>query len=115
MQLRHLTSQAQIVECMVDLATAECVGGVIAGLMAGPLYGVGSDWLKKLMPWIKASEQPKGGNGVGGDNALADQDANKHGDNSEANTPHGDESIAPFFNSKKPKSKKDKGEFTTIV
>lgn len=75
--------------------------------MAGPLYGAGSAWLKKLLPWIKASEQPKSGNGVGGDNSLQDHDINNE-------TPHGDEAIAPFFNSDKAKSKKGK-DFTTIV
>lgn len=90
---------------------AECVGGVNAGLMAGPLYGVGSSWLKKMMPWIKASEQPKQGNGVGGDNSLQDHDASNNDNNA-----HGDESIAPFFSNDKPKSKKSKDpNFTTIV
>ena len=39
---------------MVDVA--ECVGGVIAGILAGPLYGVGSPWLKRMLPWIKETE-----------------------------------------------------------
>ena len=92
-------------------AGAECVGGVAAGLMAGPLYGVGSTWLKKMMPWIKASEHPKAGNGVGGDNSLQDHDASNNDNNA-----HGDESIAPLFNSDKAKPKKGKElNFTTIV
>lgn len=35
---------------------------MIAGLLAGPLYGVGSGWLKRLLPWIKETEQPVGPN-----------------------------------------------------
>lgn len=35
---------------------AECVGGVIAGMLAGPLYGVGSPFLKKILPWIHETE-----------------------------------------------------------
>lgn len=35
---------------------AECVGGVIAGILAGPLYGVGSPFLKKILPWIRETE-----------------------------------------------------------
>ncbi len=38
------------------VAVAECVGGVIAGILAGPLYGVGSPWLKRMLPWIKKTE-----------------------------------------------------------
>lgn len=41
---------------------AECCGGVIAGLLAGPLYGVGSGWLKRMLPWIKETEKPVGAN-----------------------------------------------------
>lgn len=41
---------------------AECTGGVIAGLLAGPLYGVGSGWLKRLLPWIKPTEVITGEN-----------------------------------------------------
>lgn len=39
---------------------AEFVGGVAAGLMAGPLYGTGATWLKKLLPWIKQTEDANG-------------------------------------------------------
>ena len=42
---------------------AECVGGAIAGLVAAPLYGVGTDWLKGLLPWIKPTESPTGPSG----------------------------------------------------
>ena len=44
-------------------ADAEAVGGAIAGLLAAPLYGVGADWLKTLMPWQKHKESPVGPNG----------------------------------------------------
>ena len=36
--------------------TAECTGGVVAGLLAGPLYGVGSPFLRRWLPWIKKTE-----------------------------------------------------------
>ena len=32
------------------------MGGVAAGLLAGPLYGTGATWLKKMLPWIKPTE-----------------------------------------------------------
>lgn len=28
--------------------------------MAGPLYGTGATWLKKMLPWIKQSEDADG-------------------------------------------------------
>jgi len=52
-----------------DLLCAECVGGLAAGLMAGPLYGTGATWLKKMLPWIRPTEEPTG------DNELEDQAA----------------------------------------
>ena len=39
---------------------AEAVGGVAAGLMAGPLYGTGATWLKKMLPWIRPTEDADG-------------------------------------------------------
>ena len=39
---------------------AELFGGVVAGLMAGPLYGTGATWLKKMLPWIKTTEDADG-------------------------------------------------------
>ena len=45
-----------------DLLCAECVGGLAAGLMAGPLYGTGATWLKKMLPWIRPTEEPTGDN-----------------------------------------------------
>ena len=42
---------------------AEGVGGAIAGLLAAPLYGVGADWLKVLLPWHKRTESPDGPSG----------------------------------------------------
>ena len=36
--------------------------------MAGPLYGTGASWLKKMLPWIKPTEEPTGDN-----NELEDQ------------------------------------------
>ena len=39
---------------------AEGVGGVIAGLIAAPLYGVGATWLTGLVPWQKRTESPDG-------------------------------------------------------
>lgn len=39
---------------------AELFGGVVAGLMAGPLYGTGATWLKKMLPWIKQTEDADG-------------------------------------------------------
>lgn len=32
------------------------MGGVAAGLLAGPLYGTGASWLKKMLPWIRPTE-----------------------------------------------------------
>ena len=87
----HLSSQAVKFTCLIEMALAdsttpamhsvtdcsgcdqlyacaECVGGVIAGLMAGPLYGTGASWLKKMLPWIKPTEEPTGDN-----NELEDQ------------------------------------------
>ncbi|KAK9804652.1 hypothetical protein WJX73_004701 [Symbiochloris irregularis] len=31
---------------------AEFAGGILAGLAAGPLYGVGAPWLGKILPWV---------------------------------------------------------------
>ena len=45
-----------IVQCL----DAELFGGVVAGLMAGPLYGTGATWLKKMLPWIKQTEDADG-------------------------------------------------------
>ena len=33
-----------------------------AGLAAGPLYGAGASWLKRLLPWVKPTEHPTGDN-----------------------------------------------------
>ncbi len=55
---------------MHRMLCAECVGGVAAGLMAGPLYGTGATWLKKMLPWIRPTEEPTGDN-----NELEDQAA----------------------------------------
>lgn len=57
---------------------AECVGGVIAGMLAGPLYGVGSPFLKKMLPWIHETEIVKE-DGKVEDTAHADhKDGNSH-------------------------------------
>lgn len=74
------------------LPCAECVGGVIAGLMAGPLYGTGATWLKKLTPWIKPTEKPSGDN-----NELKDHD-------SRASTGDVQQEVgtSPLYNSRKP-------------
>ena len=58
------------VSLMCSMVCAECVGGVAAGLMAGPLYGTGATWLKKMLPWIRPTEEPTGDN-----NELEDQAA----------------------------------------
>ena len=42
---------------------SEAVGGSIAGLVAAPLYGVGADWLKVMLPWHKRTESPVGPSG----------------------------------------------------
>ena len=92
-----------IVSCgSTCIAAAECIGGVIAGLMAGPLYGVGSTWLKKMMPWIKATEKPTGDNNELEDHGAAG--AGKH--NGKLN---GQESVSPLYNGSKDT------ELTTIV
>lgn len=57
------------------VSRAECVGGVAAGLAAGPLYGTGASWLKKLVPWIMPTEEPTGDN-----NELEDQAAPAQGE-----------------------------------
>ena len=53
------------------MTTAEAIGGVAAGLAAGPLYGAGAPWLKKMLPWIRPTEEPTGDN-----NELQDQSGN---------------------------------------
>ncbi|KAL3137460.1 hypothetical protein ABBQ38_004750 [Trebouxia sp. C0009 RCD-2024] len=50
---------------------AEFVGGVAAGLMAGPLYGTHAPWLAKILPWVKPTEH-----GDGDDNGLENQTSN---------------------------------------
>ena len=63
---------------------AEAVGGAVAGLLAAPLYGVGSDWLKRLLPWVKRSEYPVGPSGVLVD--LESEKRNKSGYSSRRTT-----------------------------
>lgn len=46
----------RLAQTLIQLPCAECVGGVIAGIIAGPLYGVGSPFLKKFLPWIHETE-----------------------------------------------------------
>ncbi len=36
---------------------AECVGGLAAGLMAGPLYGAHAPWIVSLLPWLTNEEE----------------------------------------------------------
>ncbi len=36
---------------------AECVGGIAAGLLAGPLYGAHALWLVNLLPWVTNEEE----------------------------------------------------------
>jgi len=36
---------------------AECVGGLAAGLMAGPVYGAHASWLVSLLPWLTNEEE----------------------------------------------------------
>ena len=63
------TFQIEVTSCMcstslnTSLHHAEGVGGVIAGLVAAPLYGVGATWLTGLVPWQKRSESPDGPSG----------------------------------------------------
>ena len=73
---------------------AECVGGVIAGLMAGPLYGTGATWLKKLTPWIRPTEAPSGDN-----NELKDHASRAPTDDIKDS---GSVEISPLYNSRKP-------------
>ena len=42
---------------------AEFSGGIIAGLLAAPLYGVGAPWLKALIPWSRPDEEVEGTSG----------------------------------------------------
>ena len=49
-----------MLSCKACMQYAECVGGVAAGLMAGPLYGTGATWLKKMLPWIRPTEDANG-------------------------------------------------------
>ena len=58
----RLLCNAMTAHLTQGIAVAECTGGVIAGLLAGPLYGVGSGWLKRLLPWIKPTEVITGEN-----------------------------------------------------
>lgn len=44
-------------------APAEISGGILAGITAGPLYGVGAIWLKKVLPWSHPHERPEGNSG----------------------------------------------------
>ncbi len=66
-----LQCKALLVSTLMLCACAQCVGGVAAGLMAGPLYGTGATWLKKMLPWIRPTEEPTGEN-----NELQDQTGN---------------------------------------
>ncbi|KAK9804678.1 hypothetical protein WJX73_009374 [Symbiochloris irregularis] len=36
---------------------AEFSGGILAGLAAGPLYGVGAPWLRIILPWVHPQER----------------------------------------------------------
>lgn len=80
-------------------SAAEFCGGVIAGFAAGPLYGVGASYLKKMMPWIKSTEKPTGDN-----NELEDHAAKKPNGNL-----RGQESGAPLYSGDR------NTELTTIV
>ena len=51
----------------------EFVGGVAAGLTAGPLYGTHAPWLAKILPWVKSTEHGEDG---GDDNGLENQTSN---------------------------------------
>ena len=51
-----------LVSHLNSILRAEAIGGVAAGLAAGPLYGAGASWLKKLLPWVKTTEHPTGDN-----------------------------------------------------
>lgn len=42
-------------------------------MLAGPLYGVGAGWLKRLFPWIKETEKP-----VGANSGLIDVEKHAH-------------------------------------
>ena len=96
---------------MHRMLCAECVGGVAAGLMAGPLYGTGATWLKKMLPWIRPTEEPTGDN-----NELEDQAA-------PANNNKEMEMQAPLYEAKpnqtggakKPMSTYVQDEGTTLV
>ena len=44
-------------------ALAEFSGGIIAGLIAAPLYGVGAPWLKAVIPWSHPDEEVEGTSG----------------------------------------------------
>ena len=58
--LQHTgTSKLELNACGV----AEFSGGIIAGLLAGPLYGVGAPWLKALIPWSRPDEEVEGTSG----------------------------------------------------
>ena len=65
-----------------NMHCAECVGGVIAGMLAGPLYGVGSPVMKKMLPWIHSTEIVKE------DGKVLDINHPEHPDHPN-NKPHG--------------------------
>lgn len=64
--------------CLTKACCAECVGGVIAGMLAGPLYGVGSPFLRRLLPWIKETEIVKEGGEIVDTSAPSKKDDDHH-------------------------------------
>lgn len=68
-------------------AIAEISGGILAGITAGPLYGVGAIWLKKVLPWSHPHERPEGNSGkmvIDKDAAHNSSDDNNKNDNRKA-------------------------------
>ena len=91
------------------LHITECVGGVAAGLMAGPLYGTGATWLKKMLPWIKPTEEPTGENNELEDQGHSSKQVDSRSDSREV------EMQAPLYNSKPPARGKKQLESSSQV
>ena len=109
--LKH--SQKFAMSCLIDGCCAECVGGVIAGMLAGPLYGVGSPFLRRALPWIKETEIVKEGGEIVDTSAPSkkDDDHHRHHKNEIYDTSGTD---APLY-AGRPQSNGNHDGLTTIV
>lgn len=78
-------------------------------MLAGPLYGVGSPWLKRLLPWIKETEV------VDSTGDLVDQSppSKRESEQTEVYDTTGSEALSPLY-AGKPNGTNHEG-LTTIV